>query len=470
MCNRQSGFTFPKRLLVVLLVFCNLHFATSQNEGMHHGMPQDSTMSMQMEAGKMKMPSMIMLTLPMERDGSGTSWLPDNSPMYAFHNMFGMWNAMLHGELTLRYTAQDAFKSGSRGSSRFSGPNWIMGMLSRPLGTTSQIGFRIMMSLDRLTEGGQGYPLLFQTGESWNGRRLVDDQHPHDLFMELATAYSVRLGEQSTLGVYLAYPGEPALGPPTFMHRPSARLLIDAPLSHHWQDATHISFGVATLGWQLHQVKLEGSIFTGREPDENRLNFDKPTFDSYSARISYNPTDEIALQISRGYLKGPELLEPGVDQLRTTASLLYSHGTDPNQMWSSALVWGMNTLIGDQSQHSLLLESTLGLGRQALFGRFEAVQKSADELDLGSNLHDIYTVLALTVGTSRTVIGTSSVNLVLGIQGTFYGVATDIQPLYGKAPVSVEVFLNLTPAGMHISGSMHKGMDHTMPMDPGMMH
>jgi hypothetical protein len=463
--QRSPRMLSPQILFLLFLTFV-ASAAKAQMEGMHHGMDHDSSTSMQMEAGTMKMPSAIMLTLPMERDGSGTSWLPDNSPMYAFHDMFGMWNAMLHGELTLRYTAQDAFKSGSRGSSQFSGPNWIMGMLSRPLGNTSQIGFRLMMSLDRLTEGGQGYPLLFQTGESWNGRRLVDDQHPHDLFMELATAYSVRLGEQSTLGVYLAYPGEPALGPPTFMHRPSARLLIDAPLSHHWQDATHISFGVATLGLQLHRVKLEGSIFTGREPDENRWNFDKPTFDSYSARISYNPTDEIALQISRGYLKSPELLEPGVDQLRTTASLLYSHGTDPGQMWTSAIVWGMNTLIGNQSQHSLLLESTVAMGKQGLFGRFEAIQKSAEELDLGSDLHNIYTVLALTVGTSRTVIGTGSMSLALGIQGTFYGVATDLQPLYGKAPVSVEVFVSLTPAGMHMNGSMHKGMDHTMPMDP----
>jgi hypothetical protein len=268
------------------------------------------------------------------------------------------------------------------------------------------------------------------------------------------------------LGVYIAYPGEPALGPPTFMHRPSARLLIDAPLAHHWQDATHISFGVATLGWQLHQVKLEGSIFTGREPDENRWNFDKPTFDSYSARISYNPTHEIALQISRGYLKSPELLEPGADHLRTTASVLYSHGTDPNQMWTSALVWGMNTRIGDQSQHSLLLESTVAMGKQVLFGRFEAIQKSAEELDLGSDLHNINTVLALAVGTCRTIIGTGSMNLALGIQGTFYGVATGLQPLYGKAPVSVEVFVTLTPAGMHIDGSMHKGIDHTLPMDP----
>src|SRR5512140_714579 len=210
MTDQRSPRMLSLQMFLLLFLTFVASAAKGQMEGMHHGMAQDSNRSKQMESGTMKMPSMIMPTLPMERDGSGTSWLPDNSPMHAFHDMFGQWNAMLHGELTARYSAQDAFKSGSRGASRWSGPNWIMGMLSRPLGMTGQIGFRLMMSLDRLTEGGQGYPLLFQTGESWNGRRLVDDQHPHDLFMELAAAYSLKLGERSALGVYLAYPGEPA--------------------------------------------------------------------------------------------------------------------------------------------------------------------------------------------------------------------------------------------------------------------
>ena len=53
-----------------------------------------------------------------------------------------------------------------------------MGMYSHPLGDTTQIGGRLMMSLDPLTEGGRGYPLLFQTGESWHDQPLHDRQHP----------------------------------------------------------------------------------------------------------------------------------------------------------------------------------------------------------------------------------------------------------------------------------------------------
>lgn len=455
MAHRRSHRRLSVQVVLSFALALVARVAEGQMEGMHHGMAQDSSTSMQMNQGMMTVPSMVTLIAPMERDGSGTSWLPDNSPMHALHSMFGTWNAMMHGELTLRYTAQDAFKSGSRGESSWGGPNWIMGMLSRPLGSTSQVGFRLMVSLDRLTEGGRGYPLLLQTGESWKGRRLVDNQHPHDLFMELATAFSVSLGAQNALGVYLGYPGEPALGPPTYMHRPIARLLIDAPLSHHWQDATHISFGVATLGWQFHEVKLEGSIFTGREPDENRWNFDKPAFDSYSARISFNPTNALTFQLSRGFLKSPELLEPGVDQLRTTASVLYSVRSDPDHSWNSAAVWGMNTLIGDRSQNSFLLESIMEMGPQAVFGRFEAVQKSAEELDLEAAHGRLFPVLALTLGAARTVMATGMVNLSVGLQSTFYGIRENLQPLYGRTPVSLELFFILSPALMPMAGSMH---------------
>ena len=186
-------------------------------------------------------------------------------------------------------------------------------MYSHPLGDSAQIGARLMMSLDPLTEGGRGYPLLFQTGESWHDQPLHDRQHPHDLFDELRSASRKSSMHDFSAYVYFGYPGEPALGPPTFMHRPSAMDDPDAPIGHHWQDSTHITFGVATAGlvWsRFDGMKIEGSIFTGREPDEDRYDFDRPRFDSYSGRISWNPTQNLALQVSHGYIKSPEALEP----------------------------------------------------------------------------------------------------------------------------------------------------------------
>ena len=129
-----------------------------------------------------------------------------------------------------------------------------------------------------MLEGGKGYPLLFQTGETYKGEPLIDRQHPHDLFSELSLSYSHAFTKNVDAFVYVGYPGEPALGPVTFMHRPSALDNPNSPISHHWVDATHITFGVATIGIRVGKFKIEGSSFTGREPDEDRYNFDKAKF------------------------------------------------------------------------------------------------------------------------------------------------------------------------------------------------
>src|SRR5215468_9505793 len=184
-------------------------------------------------AAGMEMHSTINLADPMSREGSGTSWLPDSSPMYGRMFMFGESMLMLHGAIFPRYTNV----STRRGDDRIDAPNWFMGMYSHPLGETAQLGLRLMMSLDPLTETGRGYPLLFQSGESWHDQPLHDRQHPHDLFDELSLSYSQKLPDDFSGYVYFGYPGEPALGPPSFMHRPSAMDDPDAPIGHHWQDS-----------------------------------------------------------------------------------------------------------------------------------------------------------------------------------------------------------------------------------------
>src|SRR3954454_9094534 len=189
------------------------------------------------------MPSSLNLAEPMSRESSGSSWVPDSTPMYGHMLMFGDDMLMLHGAIFPRYVNANT----RRGDDRIDAPNWFMAMYSHPLGENAQLGFRGMMSLDLLTEGGRGYPLLFQSGETWNGNALHDRQHPHDLFDEISVSYSQKFGPDFSAYLYVGYPGEPALGPPAFMHRVSAMDDPDAPLSHHWQDSTHITFGVVTV-------------------------------------------------------------------------------------------------------------------------------------------------------------------------------------------------------------------------------
>ncbi|MFL6569447.1 MAG: hypothetical protein ACJ8LI_09780, partial [Chthoniobacterales bacterium] len=402
---------------------------------------------------QMSMQSSVSIADPMSRESSGTAWVPDSTPMYGHMFMLGDDMLMLHGAAWPRYVNA----STRRGDDRIDMPNWIMAMYSHPFSENAQLGFRGMMSLDPLTEQGRGYPLLFQTGESWNGQALHDRQHPHDLFAELSVSYSQRLTSDLSGFVYFGYPGEPALGPPTFMHRLSAMDNPDAPISHHWQDSSHITVGVATVGAIWRNFKIEGSIFTGREPGENRYDFDEPRFDSYSGRLSWNPTDNLALQISHGYLKSPEALEPDAKQHRTSASAIYNLPLGPDANWSNSLVWGQDNLTKEGKTQSFLVESNYQWKRETVYGRVEYVQKSGHELALAEEDHDnVYDIGGYTLGYVHDFTHGNGIDVGVGGQFTLNSRPGSLDPYYGdELAYSLQVFLRVRPSRLS-HGTMSK--------------
>ena len=145
---------------------------------------------MKMNDHVMSMSSALSINLPMGRNGSGTGWLPDASPMYGIMLHSNKWMYMFHGNIFFRYNNQDFTKKGSRGNEQIDAPNWFMFMAQRQIGNKGLFNFSTMLSLDPLTVGGRGYPLLFQSGEAYKGNAIVDRQHPHDLFSELSVSYS----------------------------------------------------------------------------------------------------------------------------------------------------------------------------------------------------------------------------------------------------------------------------------------
>ena len=404
---------------------------------------------------QMSMQSSVDIADPMSREGSGTSWLPDSSPMYGKMFMFGDDMLMLHGAIFPRYTNV----STRRGDDRIDAPNWIMGMYSHPVGESAQLGGRLMMSLDPLTEGGRGYPLLFQTGELWHDQPLHDRQHPHDLFDELSISYSQKFDDGLSAYLYFGYPGEPALGPPTFMHRPSAMDDPDAPLGHHWQDSTHVTFGVATAGLAWRNVKIEGSIFTGREPDEDRYNFDEPQFDSYSGRISWNPTQNLALQVSYGYIESPEALDPDVNRHRTTASIIYNQPLGRDSNWSNSFVWGQNNDSGEKTQ-SFLFESNYQRRCDTVYARWERVQKSGHELVLKpADESHVFPISGYTIGYVRDLSHGNGIDIGLGTQFTINDRPDSLDRYYGdNLGYAFEFFLRIRPS-LHAHGS-HEHAEH----------
>jgi hypothetical protein len=404
---------------------------------------------------QMSMQSSVNIADPMSRESSGTSWVPDSTPMYGYMVMLGDDMLMLHGAIFPRYTNV----SSRRGDDRVDAPNWIMGMYSHPFNENAQLGLRVMMSADLLTEGGRGYPLLFQTGESWHDQALHDRQHPHDLFSELSITYSQKLAQDFSTYLYFGYPGEPALGPPAFMHRLSAMDSPDAPIGHHWQDSTHITFGVATAGLQWSRfggIKVEGSIFTGREPDEERYDFDRPRFDSYSGRISWNPTKNLALQVSHGYLKSPEDLDPDLKVHRTTASAIYNLPLGPDENWSTSLVWGQNNVTHEGTTQSILVETNYQRSRDTVYARWERVEKSGHELVLGQIDHaKIFPINAISLGYVRDLLHGNKIDVGLGGQFTLDVWPGDLDRYYGDGlGYGFQFFFRIRPS-LHGAQAAH---------------
>src|SRR5437762_2703797 len=113
----------------------------------------------------MRMSSTVNIGESMMREGSGTAWLPESSPMYAKMKMFSDGSMlMFHGVAFLRYTTigsdRDVSIAGRGSRSRFDAPSMFMLMYSKPLGKKSHLGLRSLFSLDSLLGRGLRYPLL----------------------------------------------------------------------------------------------------------------------------------------------------------------------------------------------------------------------------------------------------------------------------------------------------------------------
>lgn len=379
----------------------------------------------------------------MGREGSGTSWEPDISPHAGIHAQYGDWMTMWHALFNGVYDNQ----GGPRGDTKTFLSGMVMGMAERQYDSNT-FGLRAMVSPDPFM-GASGYPNLLATGETADGRmHLVDRQHPHDLLMELAGTYSYQFAKTSSVYLYAGLPGEPALGPPAFMHRTSGLDNPEAPITHHWLDSTHIVFGVLTTGIVLDALKLEASTFRGREPDQYRYDIEAPKFDSYSARASWNPTKELSMQVSWAHIESPEQLAPAVNENRITASLAYTTQFGDGNLWATTVAWGRkynspgNVLDGYLAESELIFKNGI-----TLFGRAERVQNDEllerGEIVIGvESPHPVFTVSKLSVGGIYDFVRTEHTKFGLGALASRYGIPDVLKSEYGD-PTSYMVFVRL---------------------------
>jgi hypothetical protein len=386
------------------------------------------------------------LGIPMDRMGSGTTWIPDAVSLPSTNFAAGGWDLMLHGSLFFQYDKQ----GGPRGAEQFGSLSDGMLMATRTLGG-GQFQLRSMLSLDVAGVTDHGYPLLLQNGETFRGAPLVDRQHPHAFFMELGAMYDRAVSKDVGVELYAGPAGEPALGPVAFMHRPSQMDNPAAPIGHHWQDATHVSFGVATAGVFTRHWKIEGSMFNGRDSDKSRWEFDFHPLQSYSGRLTFSPDSQWSLSAGFGFLKSPETADAGHSMHSTVFAAQHGKTFGPDAQWATTFIWSSMSHSDElRVSHSALVESELVADRNnTVFARAEFVQKSVDDLDLpvgaGAFVPDrLFDVGELTLGYVRELGSARGATLGLGVMGMVNTVPAALQPFYGsRTPLGGMVFIRI---------------------------
>lgn len=331
-----------------------------------------------------------LLTPP--RDASGTAWLPDATPMYGVHREWRGWELRVNGALFAQALLEpaDRHRTGGAQTRQVTSTNWGMIMARRSV-AGGRLGLRTMVSAEPWTVSRCGSLNFLAVGERCAGDTVHDRQQPHDLVMELAGDYERRLQGEWKWQLYAGIAGEPALGPVGYPHRTSAAGNPTAPLTHHWLDSTHVSFGVITAGVRNRRLKVESSVFNGREADESRVDLDLGSLDSASARVSFLPTERWALQISAARLRVATSDFPFKGQTantRATASATYHRPFGANGIWATMGAYGVNharerVALGvlDASSQAGLLETTATFsGRHSVFARVEYAGMPAHHL------------------------------------------------------------------------------------------
>ena len=370
----------------------------------------------------------------------------------------GGWSLAFHSAAFGQYVDQKT----QRGDRQLGLIDWEMLTARRPV-AGGTLRLRAMTSVGSSLGGSEGYPLLLQTGGSYRHGYIHDRQHPHDALMEISAAYERPLVGGVAMSVYAVPIGEPALGPPTYLHRASARNDPAAPLSHHWQDATHVSYGVATVGFTMRSLRVEGSAFNARESDykEPWPDFTGAKLGSYAGRLSWT-VPRVAVSTWWGYISTHDPLASVTPMHRYGASVMTQLPSIGGGQWSSTAVWGMNLhhhggsshalLHGDPnaSPHhhssSLLVESNLDLGdNNAIFTRAERIMKNGEELGfLGGDLTALYDVKSIAAGYRRTVVTTGKVEIGVGARGAVNFVPQSLVLTYGtRQPKGFTIFAQL---------------------------
>ena len=389
---------------------------------------------------------------------SGTSWLPQTTPMYGIHRPWRRWDLRVNGVVfaDARYEPGDRHRTGGLATRQIGSTNWGMFMARRTVGD-GRFGVRTMFSAEPWTVSDCGSISFLATGEVCGGDSVHDRQQPHDFVMELAVDYDRPLRGSWRWQVYAGLAGEPAIGAPGYPHRGSALANPIAPVSHHWLESTP-TFGVVTVGVHNQRWKAETSVFNGREPDDSRGDLDVGAFDSLAARVSLLPTERLALQVSAARLRSAWTDFPFPNQeaaTRFTASAIYHRLLGPSGIWATTAAIGTSharerVALGvlDATSAAALLESSVTLaGRHTVFGRAEIGGMPAHHLHAHEFSLQLATIGKMQVGYVRHFRALKGMQPGAGAAASLSFLPTVLAPRYsGRTAPSFGLFFSLQAA------------------------
>ncbi|MET0285723.1 MAG: hypothetical protein ABW352_14685 [Polyangiales bacterium] len=415
---------------------------------------QDTAASVAVSMTKSRRPPEHLLRsifgLPRGRFGTGTAWLPDESPLLASVPHFGKWGLAISGNV---YAGYDYYSS-ERGGKRFFGRNTFMGSLFRTFEHSEWL-FRAAISLEPLTIGDRGYPQVLQSGQQADGERVADRMYALDFFRELATTYSWEVTRDWGAMFYAALAGEPAIGPVTFTQRVSASPDPLAPLGFVAQENSHTAFGVLTVGAFTRTMKFEASWYNGSLPGDHKFTIAIRRPDSYAARVSWNPFSWLSTQLSYAYLGNPSRHDPGRSDHRFTTSATYTRWRANDSGLAATLAFAERVSNRNQLNTSLMAEAYWNIdGHNAVFGRWDLLQKSGEELILPEPTTELFAIGALGAGYIYYFGPFISLTPGLGLRGSINLMEDDLARFYGgQAAYGLMVFAQLRTAALPLGGT-----------------
>src|SRR5574340_350394 len=114
-CHTSTAAGSPLAAAAATALFVLAAAPATAAQHVHNASPvSDTTHRSRAESDGMQRVMTGPLGIPYSRMGSGTSWVPDSTPMHADHLRWGAWTAMIHGAVFGQYDYQGSRRGASQ--------------------------------------------------------------------------------------------------------------------------------------------------------------------------------------------------------------------------------------------------------------------------------------------------------------------------------------------------------------------